>query len=77
VSTSHRLFTRENAWFLRMEDRLGSIERGKLADLVVLDRDYFTVPDEQVKRIRSELTIVDGTIVHDAGKLTGGRGHRH
>jgi hypothetical protein len=58
-----------------MEDRLGTIETGRLADLVVLDRNYFTVPDEQVKQIRSELTIVDGTIVHDTGALTG-RGHR-
>ena len=65
-----RLFTVGNAWFLRMEDRLGSIEPGKLADLVVLDRDYFTVPDEQIRQIRSELTIVDGRIVHDTGKLT-------
>jgi predicted amidohydrolase YtcJ len=66
-----RAFTRENAWFLRMEDRLGSIETGKLADLVVLDRDYFRVPDDQIRRIRSELTIVDGSIVHDSGRLTG------
>ena len=47
-----------------MEDRLGSIESGRLADLAVLDRDYFSVPDEEIKRIRSVLTIVDGTIVH-------------
>ncbi len=62
-----RLFTRDNAWFMKMEDRIGTIEAGKLADLVVLDRDYFTVPDEDVRRIRSVLTIVDGRIVHDGG----------
>ena len=39
---------------------------GKLADLVVLDRDYFTVPDAEIKQIRSVLTIVDGRIVHDS-----------
>src|SRR5690606_17690759 len=44
-----RLYTAANGWFLRMEDRLGTIEPGKLADLVVLDRDYFTVPDEDLK----------------------------
>lgn len=65
-----RLYTRENGWFLREEDQLGSIEEGKLADLVVLNRDYFTVPDEQLKHIRSELTLVGGRIVHDTGTLT-------
>jgi len=64
-----RLFTRNNSWFLRMEDKIGSIEPGKLADLAVLDRDYFTVPDAEIKKIRSVLTIVDGKIVHDAGPL--------
>jgi predicted amidohydrolase YtcJ len=64
-----RLYTRENGWFLRMEDRLGAIEPGKLADLAVLSDDYLTVTDEQLKRIQSVLTVVDGKIVHDAGVL--------
>ena len=62
-----RLFTRDNAWFLRMEDRIGSLEMGKLADMVVLDRDYFTVPDAQILHIRAALTVVDGRIVHIDG----------
>jgi predicted amidohydrolase YtcJ len=59
-----RLRTRESSWFLRMEDRLGTLEPGKLADLVVLDRDYFTVPEAEIGKIRSVLTVVDGRIVY-------------
>jgi predicted amidohydrolase YtcJ len=71
-----RLFTRGNAWFLRMEDKIGSIEPGKLADLLVLNRDYFTVPDQDIKKIRPILTMVDGTVVHDTGELGDHRGRR-
>ena len=64
-----RMFTRNNSWFLRMEDKIGTIEPGKLADLSVLDRDYFAVPEVEIKNVRSVLTIVDGRIVHDAKVL--------
>ena len=64
-----RLFTRANAYQMRMEDKLGSIEAGKLADLVVLDKDYLAVNDEDLKKIRSVLTIVDGKITHDTGAV--------
>ena len=60
-----RIFTRGNSWFLRMENKIGSIEPGKLADLVVLNKDYFSVKDEEIKQIRSVLTLVDGKIVHN------------
>jgi predicted amidohydrolase YtcJ len=61
-----RLFTRGNSWFLRMEDKIGTIEPGRLADLVVLNKDYFTVPDVEIKQIRSSLTIVNGRVVYEA-----------
>lgn len=63
-----RLYTVENGWFLKEEDSLGSIEPGKLADVVVLSGDYFdeaSVPDEAIRDLRSVLTIVDGRVVHD------------
>ena len=64
-----RLFTRGNAYQLSMEHKLGSIEVGKLADLVVLDKDYLSVSDEDLKKIRSVLTVVDGKIVYDTGAV--------
>ena len=57
--------TRSNAYLLFRERDLGSIEAGKLADLAVLDRDYLTVPADQIKNITSVLTIVGGRVVHD------------
>lgn len=62
-----RLFTRGNSWFLRMEDKAGSIEPGKLADLAVLNKDYFAVSDSEIRQIRSVMTIVGGKVVYDAG----------
>ena len=63
------LYTKKNGWFLREEDDLGSIEEGKLADLVVLNKDYFAVPNDDLKKIRSVLTVVGGNINYDAGVL--------
>jgi predicted amidohydrolase YtcJ len=65
-----QMLTRNQAWFTRDEADLGSLEVGKLADLVALSDDIFDptrVPDEAIKRLRSVLTIVGGTIVHDGG----------
>jgi predicted amidohydrolase YtcJ len=63
-----RLYTAENGWFLKEEATLGTIEPGKLADLVVLTDDYFDpkrVPDDAIKKLKSVLTVVDGKVVHD------------
>jgi predicted amidohydrolase YtcJ len=60
-----RLYTVANGWFLKEEDKLGSIEEGKLGDVVVLSDDYFNealVPD--VRIIHSVLTVVDGKVVY-------------
>jgi predicted amidohydrolase YtcJ len=50
-----------------MDDKVGAIEPGRLADLVVLNKDYFAVTDEDIKQIRSVLTVVGGKIVHNDG----------
>jgi predicted amidohydrolase YtcJ len=58
--------TRKNAYLIFQEDNLGSIQPGKLADLVVMDRDYLTVPAEQIKDIKPVMTMVGGRVVYDA-----------
>jgi predicted amidohydrolase YtcJ len=65
--------TRNNAYFLNRENDLGSIAPGKLADMFVADRDYLTVPAEQIHTIKSVMTIVGGRIVYDAAAETATR----
>jgi predicted amidohydrolase YtcJ len=63
-----RLYTADNGWFLKEEKQLGSIEVGKLGDLVALSDDYFDpakVSDEAIKKLKSVLTVVDGKVVYN------------
>jgi predicted amidohydrolase YtcJ len=62
-----RMYTIGSAWFSRDEKKRGSLEAGKLADLAVLNKDYMTVPLEQIGSIESLLTMVGGKIVYAAG----------
>jgi predicted amidohydrolase YtcJ len=57
--------TRRNAYFFFRENDLGSIQTGRLADMVVLDRDYLTIPADDIKNIKPVMTIVGGRIVYD------------
>jgi predicted amidohydrolase YtcJ len=61
-----KLFTRGAAWFMDTESEMGLIAPGNLADFVVLDRDYFAVPEDQIKLVSSVLTIMDGKVVFGA-----------
>lgn len=65
--TALELYTRGSAWFSNEQDKKGSIKVGMLADLTVLDQDYFTVDEEVIKQIEAELTIVGGNIVYAKG----------
>lgn len=58
--------TRSNAFIVFQESNLGSLTPGRYADLLVLDRDYFRVPADQIRDIRPLITMVNGRIVHDA-----------
>jgi predicted amidohydrolase YtcJ len=58
--------TRSNAWFLFQEGNIGSLAVGRYADLLVLDRDYLTVPEREIREIRPLLTMVGGKVVYEA-----------
>ena len=61
-----RFYTINNARLLFCEDRLGSLEPGKLADFVVLDTDLLTCRPEAIERAQVLQTFVDGKVVYRA-----------
>ena len=68
--TALELYTRGSAWFSQEQAKKGDIKTGMFADLVVLDRDYFNIDDEDIKKIEADLTIVDGKIVYANGDFS-------
>ncbi len=61
-------FTLAAAWAARQEEQLGSLEPGKWADFIVIDRDYFSVAADEIDDIVTLQTWVGGRKVHDAGE---------
>jgi hypothetical protein len=61
------LYTSGSAWFDKSEERRGSLEAGKLADLAVLSKDYLKVPVGEIGGIESVLTMLGGRVVYAAG----------
>jgi hypothetical protein len=57
-----KMWTRWAAEYVRKPDKLGSVEEGKYADLLVIDRDYFTIPVDDILKIRPLMTMVGGKI---------------
>ncbi|MDP3254532.1 amidohydrolase [Bosea sp. (in: a-proteobacteria)] len=62
-----RLWTEANTWFSTEEGKKGQLKTGQLADLVVLDRDYMSVPEDEIQDIESVLTLLGGKVVFGAG----------
>ena len=61
--TALKMITSWAADYVLRPEKLGSIEQGKLADLVVLDQDYMTIPEEDMSELRPQLTMLDGKII--------------
>ncbi len=59
-----RMYTIWGAWMQFADKARGSLEPGKLADLTVIDRDYLTCPEDEIRRIEPVLVMLDGRIVH-------------
>src|SRR5713101_2177328 len=59
-----RLYTVGGSWFSSADGKKGSILLRQLADLSVLSADYFSIPEDEIKRLESVLTIVGGKIVY-------------
>jgi predicted amidohydrolase YtcJ len=64
VEEAVRAYTVNGAWAEFAESAKGTLEAGKLADLVVLDRDIFTIPPEEISGVKVRMTVFDGKILY-------------
>lgn len=62
--TALRMYTQWAADYALRGDQLGSIQKGKMADLVVLDKDYLTMAADEIGKIAPQLTVFDGRMVY-------------
>ena len=56
-------YTRYGAIPLRLEDRIGTIEAGKMANMVVLDKDILAIPETEIHTIKPEAVMFDGKFI--------------
>lgn len=62
-----RILTVNSAWMAGDDDRRGTLEAGKWADLLVLSDDYFAVPEDGISKVKPMLTFVGGKVEYAAG----------
>lgn len=67
--TALKLYTQGSAWMSGEESVKGAIRSGQLADFVALSADYFAVPEDSIRDIASDLTVVGGQVVYGAGEF--------
>jgi predicted amidohydrolase YtcJ len=63
-----KYYTLGSAYAQFMEDRKGMIKTGYLADIVIVDKDLLTIPEDQIMKTRVDYTIVGGNITYSSGK---------
>jgi predicted amidohydrolase YtcJ len=64
-----RFYTINNAYLFFAEDKLGSLEAGKLADFIVLSDDILTCSPEQLRNMKVERTYLGGDLVHPVSSV--------
>ncbi len=57
--------TLDSAYLMNLEEQVGSIEVGKFADMIVLDRNPFDIPETEISECKVQLTLLDGKVVYD------------
>jgi predicted amidohydrolase YtcJ len=67
-----RAYTADAAYALRMEEFVGTLAVGKRADLIVIDRDIFKIPVEEIPKTNVQITMMNGQIVHEEAVDWGG-----
>lgn len=65
VTEAIRHYTRDGAYLTRQEKVKGTLEPGKLADVIVLDRDLLTIDPSQILDTKVDVTIIGGRIVYE------------
>ena len=60
------VFTKGNAYSMRMDDITGSVEVGKCADFVILEKNIFEVPPEDIYKVKVVQTISEGKVIYEA-----------
>ncbi len=59
-------YTQNGAYQLRMENEIGSIETGKLADLVVLDDNLFEIDSDKIWKVKPAAVLMEGEVIQGA-----------
>ena len=65
-----RAITMNSSYELHQDQALGSLEVGKIADLIVIDRNFFDIPADEIAAIQVLQTVVGGRVVYESDKFT-------
>jgi predicted amidohydrolase YtcJ len=66
IHTALRSYTAWGARQMFLENKIGTLEVGKRADIAIWDRDLYTVPSDQIKHVKCLMTLLDGEVVYSA-----------